>query len=81
MPRREELQDERWKILKPLLPSPPVRTDGRGRPRCDDRAILNGICGFCAQGRDGKIDLNGFHYTRLVIGDSNAGLRMTHYPR
>ncbi len=22
MPRREELQDEQWKILKPLLPSP-----------------------------------------------------------
>ncbi|NKC11609.1 MAG: transposase [Gammaproteobacteria bacterium] len=42
MPRREELQDEQWKILKPLLPSPPVRTDGRSRPRCDDRAILNG---------------------------------------
>ncbi|NKC15324.1 MAG: transposase [Gammaproteobacteria bacterium] len=24
-------------------PIPPVRTDGRGRPRCDDRAIPNGI--------------------------------------
>ena len=43
MPRREELQDEQWAILKPLLPTPPLRSDGRGRPRCDDRAVLNGI--------------------------------------
>ncbi len=43
MPRREELQDEQWALIEPLLPPSPRRADGRGRPRCDDRAVLNGI--------------------------------------
>ena len=43
MPRREELQDEQWALIEPLLPKRRRRRDGRGRPRCDDRAVLNGI--------------------------------------
>ena len=43
MARREELQEEQWALVEPLLPKPPRRADGRGRPRCDDRAVLNGI--------------------------------------
>ena len=43
MPRREELQDEQWALLEPLLPKVSPRPDGRGRPRCDDREVLNGI--------------------------------------
>ncbi len=43
MARREELQEEQWALIKPLLPKPPRRADGRGRPRCEDRAVLNGI--------------------------------------
>ena len=38
-----DLKDEQWAIVKPLLPKVPRRTDGKGRPRVDDRAILNGI--------------------------------------
>jgi transposase len=38
-----DLTDEQWTIVKPLLPVPPKRDDGRGRPRVDDRAIMNGI--------------------------------------
>ena len=43
MGRREELQEEQWALGAPLLPKPPRRADGRGRPRCEDRAVLNGI--------------------------------------
>jgi transposase len=44
MARRDELTDEQWAIIKPLLPPPVIREDGRGRPRVhDDRAVLNGV--------------------------------------
>ncbi|MGE5526943.1 MAG: FG-GAP-like repeat-containing protein, partial [Rhodospirillaceae bacterium] len=33
MARREELNDEQWAIIEPLLPEPPKREDGKGRPR------------------------------------------------
>jgi transposase len=39
-PRREELSDEQWKLIEPLLPQP---TTSRGRPRRDDREVLDGI--------------------------------------
>jgi len=38
-----ELTDEQWTIVEPLLPKPVKRADGKGRPRVDNRAILNGI--------------------------------------
>ena len=38
-----DLTDEQWEIVKPLIPQPPKRPDGRGRPRRDNREILNGI--------------------------------------
>jgi transposase len=38
-----DLTDEQWEILKPLIPEPPPREDGRGRPRKDPRDVLNGI--------------------------------------
>lgn len=34
--------DEQWTIVEPPIPKPKVRADGRGRPWCDDRQILNG---------------------------------------
>lgn len=44
MARREELTDEQWAILEPLIPTPVRRADGRGRPQLhSDRAVLNGI--------------------------------------
>ena len=33
MVRREELQEAQWALVEPLLPKPPRRADGRGRPR------------------------------------------------
>lgn len=37
------LTDAQWAIVTPLLPQPTKRADGRGRPRQDDRKILDGI--------------------------------------
>jgi transposase len=38
-----DLTDAQWDVLKPLLPKPRVRKDGRGRPWRDPRDVLNGI--------------------------------------
>lgn len=38
-----DLTDEQWQVVKPFLPVPPKRADGKGRPRLDNRGILNGI--------------------------------------
>ncbi|WP_170290775.1 transposase [Kitasatospora atroaurantiaca] len=38
MIRRHELSDADWDLLRPLLPK-----SSTGRPRLDDRTVLNGI--------------------------------------
>ncbi|MFE1335376.1 transposase, partial [Streptomyces microflavus] len=38
MIRRHELSDAEWDLMRPLLPRPAL-----GRPRLDDRMVLNGI--------------------------------------
>ena len=38
-----DLKDEQWAVVEPLLPKALRREDGKGRPRVDDRVILNGI--------------------------------------
>ena len=38
-----DLTDQQWKILDPLIPEPARRSDGRGRPWKERRAVLNGI--------------------------------------
>jgi transposase len=38
-----DLTEEQWAIVEPLLPKPVKRADGKGRPRVDNRAILNGV--------------------------------------
>jgi transposase len=43
MARREELTDGQWILIKPLIPEPLRRADGRGRPWRDAREVLNGI--------------------------------------
>ncbi len=39
----EELTNEQWEIIEPLLPKLPRRSDGRGRPWRSNREVLNGI--------------------------------------
>jgi transposase len=38
-----DLTDKQWKVLEPLIPDPPRREDGRGRPWRDPRDVLNAI--------------------------------------
>jgi len=38
-----DLTDEQWALVEPLLPKPIRRADGKGRPRVDNRTILDGI--------------------------------------
>jgi transposase len=37
------LTDEQWELLEPLIPAPPCRPDGRGRPWRDKRSVPEGI--------------------------------------
>jgi transposase len=38
-----DLTDEQWEVVEPLIPVVPRRPDGRGRPRINDRDVLNGM--------------------------------------
>ncbi|HKJ00310.1 MAG TPA: transposase [bacterium] len=38
-----ELTDKQWKLIEPLLPEGKSGPGKKGRPRCDDRTILDGI--------------------------------------
>ncbi len=44
---RHALTDDQWERLRPLLPPPP---SGRGRPRNDDRTVVEGILWRLATG-------------------------------
>ena len=43
MARGEELTDEQWSIIEPLLAELPKRDDGKGRPWRSSREIMNAI--------------------------------------
>ena len=38
-----DLTDKQWSMVEPLIPMPPRRSDGRGRPWRDPREVLNAI--------------------------------------
>lgn len=38
-----DLTNEQWEVIEPLIIRPAPRADGKGRPRQDDRALLNGM--------------------------------------
>src|SRR5579864_9807448 len=40
---RRDLTDTQWELLDSLIPEPPRRRDGRGRPWRGRREVLNGI--------------------------------------
>jgi len=41
MPRREELTDEQWALIEPLLPK--LKQGGRGRPPREAREVMNAV--------------------------------------
>src|SRR5918999_3845063 len=49
-----DLTDEQWDVLKLIIPAPPRRPDGRGRPWRDPRAVLNGILWILRTGAQWK---------------------------
>jgi hypothetical protein len=69
-----ELTDEQWARIEPLRPP---KRQGRGRPRADDRAVLNGILvdvqirGWCEADRASQ---GGFD----ALSPGRAGLRQVH---
>jgi len=38
-----QLTDEQWSVVQPLIPTPKVRKDGKGRPRVDARSVLDDL--------------------------------------
>jgi len=38
-----QLTDEQWEVLEPLIPAKEPREDGKGRPRIDNREVLNSV--------------------------------------
>jgi transposase len=43
MAKNEQLTNEQWAILEPLIAEPKRRDDGRGRPWRENREVLDGI--------------------------------------
>jgi putative transposase of IS4/5 family DUF4096 len=68
-----ELTDLQWAILDALIPEPPRRKDGRGRPWKARRSVLNGILWVLAPALLGLICLNVIPLTRRAIVDSSNG--------
>lgn len=46
MVHRHELTDEQWLVIQPLLPA----SGTKGRPRVDDRRVINGMLYKCKTG-------------------------------
>ena len=38
-----DLTDDQWAVIAPFFTTPTPRSDGKGRPRVDYRAVMNGI--------------------------------------
>jgi transposase len=55
MARREELTNEQWAMIKPLIPVPPRRSDGHGRPWRDACEVLNGILWILRSGAQARL--------------------------
>ena len=50
---RRDLTDEQWALIGRFLPEPARRTDRRGRPWRENRAVLNGILWILRTGPSG----------------------------
>ena len=68
-----ELTDLQWAILDALIPEPPLRKDGRGRPWKGCRSVLNGILWVLRTGAPWADLPERYPPTRRVIADFSNG--------
>lgn len=67
------LTDEQWAVLRPLIPPPARRADGRGRSiEHDDRAVMDGILWVLRTGAPGPICPPGIRRMPHAISGSLA---------
>ena len=74
MLRRYELTDEEWLRIEPLLP--PENTGKQGRPRKDNRIIMNGIVWLARSGAPWRDLPDVMVHGKLSIADSENGSMM-----
>jgi transposase len=73
-----DLTDEQWAIIKSLIPEPPKRADGKGRPWRDSRDFLNGILWILRTGApwyDMPKDRYPRHFKHAIEGFSNGFIK------
>ena len=73
LPNVRDLTELQWAILDPLIPEPPRRKDGRGRPWKGRRSVLSGILWVLRTGAPWAACLNVFRPTRRAIADFSNG--------
>ncbi len=76
-----DLTDEQWVALEPLLPKPPKRADGRGRPWRDTREVLNGVLWVLRTGAPGTTYPNATRPTRPATAASKVGCATARWGR
>jgi len=75
MPRTStrDLTDAQWETLDKLIPEPPRRKDGRGRPWKNPRAVLNGILWVLRTDAPWADIPDRYGHTRPAIADFSNG--------
>ncbi|BBI50685.1 hypothetical protein HORIV_68350 [Vreelandella olivaria] len=73
MAGRYEISDQGWELIKDIVVSP---AKAIGRPRRDDRQMLNGIFGSFAQGLSGVIYPTVTALGKRFMTDSGNGAMM-----
>lgn len=74
MAKRYELPDEGWELIADLV----SKRQNMGRPRRDDRLMLNGISGYCARELHGETCLSDLALGLLSINAFAIGETTVH---
>ena len=68
-----DLTDAQWERVAPLIPNPPRRKDGRGRPRRERREVLAGVLWILRTGAQWAELPGRYPHTRRVTATSSSG--------